>query len=100
MEVSGHREVTVLTLNVYFGTDLGPAFGAQDLTELIETLGKLWAEVQATDIPGRAASVARQIAASAPDLVGLQEIALWSMGTPGAMAPKYDFLLLILDALQ
>ena len=96
----GHREVTVLTLNVYFGTDLGPAFGAQDLSELIETLGKLWAEVQATDIPGRAVSVAHQIAASAPDLVGLQEIALWSVGTPGAMAPKYDFLLLILEALQ
>ncbi len=97
---AGHREITVMTLNVYFGTDLGPAFGAKDFAELIATLGKIWSEVQATDIPLRAESIARQIAISAPDLVGLQEIALWSTGTPGAMAPKYDFLLLVLDALQ
>ncbi len=97
---SGPRDVTVLTLNVYFGTDLGPAFGAKDFPGLIETLGKLWAEVQATDIPARAVSIAHQIAASAPDLVALQEIALWSAGAPGTMAPKYDFLLLVLQALQ
>ena len=89
-----------MTLNLYFGTDLGPAFGAKDFPELIGTLGKLWSEVQATDIPARATSIAHQIATSAPDLVGLQEIALWSAGTPGAMAPKYDFLLLVLEALR
>ncbi len=97
---AGHRELTILTLNIYFGTDLGPAFGAKDFPDLIATLGKLWAEVQATDIPARAASIARQIAMGAPDLVALQETALWSTGTPGAMAPKYDFLLLVLEALQ
>jgi len=97
---TGHREVTVMTMNVYFGTDLGPAFGAKDFPELIGTIARLWNEVQATDIPARATSIALEIAASAPDLVGLQEIAQWSTGTPGAMSPKYDFLLLVLEALQ
>ena len=89
-----------MTMNVYFGTDLGPAFGAKDFPELIGTIAKLWNEVQASDIPARATSIAHEIAASAPDLVGLQEIAQWSTGTPGAMSPKYDFLLLVLEALQ
>lgn len=98
--VAGHREIAVMTLNVYFGTDLGPLFGAKDLPELIEAVAKAWAEVLATDIPARAASIAREIAASKPDLVGLQEVVQWSTGTAGAMSPRLDFLLLILEALR
>jgi endonuclease/exonuclease/phosphatase family metal-dependent hydrolase len=97
---SGHREVTVMTLNVYFGTDLGPVFAAKDLPQLVETLAKMWAQIEATDIPARAASIAREIAAAKPDLVGLQEVAQWSVGAPGAMTVKFDFLLLILEALR
>jgi endonuclease/exonuclease/phosphatase family metal-dependent hydrolase len=98
--VAGHREVTVMTLNVYFGTDLGPLFGAKDPPELIEAVAKAWAEVLATDIPARAASIAHEIAACEPDLVGLQEVIQWSTGTAGAMSPNFDFLLLILEALR
>ena len=96
----GIREVTVMTLNVYFGTDLGALFAAKDLPELIEAVAKAWAEVQATDIPARAASIAHEIAAAQPDLVGLQEVVQWSTGLPGAMSPRFDFLLLILEALR
>lgn len=97
---SGHREVTVMTLNVYFGTELDPLFAAKDLPQLIEAVAKAWAEVQATDIPARATSIAHQIAAAKPDLVGLQEVAQWSTGAPGAMSSRFDFLLLILEALR
>jgi endonuclease/exonuclease/phosphatase family metal-dependent hydrolase len=96
----GHREMTVMTLNVYFGTDLSPVFTVTDLPGLIVTIARMWEEVLATDIPARARSIAHQIAAAAPDLVGLQEIARWSTGTPGAMSVSHDFLLLILEALQ
>jgi endonuclease/exonuclease/phosphatase family metal-dependent hydrolase len=96
----GHREVSVMTFNVYFGTDLAPVFAARSLPELADTIANLWAGVQATDIPARAASIAHEIAAATPDLVGLQETALWSTGTPGAMSPRLDFLLLILEALR
>src|SRR6202167_2633495 len=97
---SGHRELTVMTLNVYFGTDLAPVFAAKNLPELVETVAKLWAQVEATDIPARAAGIAHEIAAAKPDLVGLQEVAQWSTGAPGAMSSKFDFLLLILEALR
>jgi endonuclease/exonuclease/phosphatase family metal-dependent hydrolase len=102
MEASaqGHREVTIMTLNVYFGTDLNQVFAANDLPQLIEIVAKMWKEVQATDIPARAASIAHQIAAAVPDLVNLQEIARWSTGTPGALSVRHDFLPLILEALQ
>lgn len=96
----GHRELTVMTLNAYFGTELDPLFAAKDLPELIEAVAKAWVEVQATDIPARAISIAHEIAAAKPDLVGLQEVAQWSTGTPGAMSSRFDFLLLILEALQ
>ncbi len=97
---SGHNDVTVMTMNVYFGVELDPLFVAKNLPELIDTVAGIWAHVQATDIPARATSIAREISATAPDLVGLQEIALWSLGTRGAMSPRFDFLLLILEALQ
>jgi endonuclease/exonuclease/phosphatase family metal-dependent hydrolase len=96
----GHREITVMTLNVYFGTDLRPLFVARDLPELIEAVATAWTQVKATDIPARARKIADEIVAAAPDLVGLQEIAKWSAGTPGAMSPRFDFLLLILEALR
>lgn len=89
-----------MTLNVYFGTDLGPLFAAKDLPELTEAVAKAWAEVRATDIPARAASIAHEIASARPDVLGLQEIVQWSTGAPGAMSPKFDFLLLILEALR
>jgi len=97
---SGHLDVTVMTLNVYFGVDLGPVFAAKDLPELVETVAKIWTRVEATDIPARATSIAHEIAAAEPDLVGLQEVALWSAGMPGAMSAKFDFLLFILEALR
>jgi len=89
-----------MTVNVYFGTDLGVLFAAKDLPELLEAVGNVWAEVQATDIPGRAASIAHEIASATPDVVSLQEVVQWSTGAPGAMSPKFDFLLLILEALR
>jgi endonuclease/exonuclease/phosphatase family metal-dependent hydrolase len=97
---SNHRELTVMTLNVYFGTDLGPLFDARDLSELMASVLAAWSEVQATDIPARAAVIADEIVNAAPDIIGLQEIARWSTGTPGAMSPRFDFLLLILSALR
>jgi len=102
MEVSSprDREVTILTLNVYFGAELAPVYGARDFPELVATVAKIWEHVLAGDIPARAKSLAHQIAAAAPDVVGLQEIARWSIGTPGAMSVRHDFLLLILEALE
>ncbi|MGO9452456.1 MAG: endonuclease/exonuclease/phosphatase family protein [Candidatus Binataceae bacterium] len=96
----GHHDVTVMTMNVYLGVELGSVFAARDFPELIDNVAGVWAHVQRSDIPARAVSLAREIAAAAPDLLGLQEIVQWSVGTPGAMLPRLDFLSLILEALR
>jgi hypothetical protein len=92
--------LTVMTLNVYFGCEFGALFAAAGLPEFIAAVGELWRQAEASEIPARCRSIAHEIAAGKPDLVALQEVARWSTGTPGAMAVKYDFLRLILEALR
>jgi endonuclease/exonuclease/phosphatase family metal-dependent hydrolase len=55
-------------------------------------------EVSASDPPRRMARVADEIAAQRPDLVGLQEAALWEIQTPTGQI-TYDFVALIRNAL-
>ena len=89
-----------MTYNVYFGADLEPVYAARSPSELIEASRRVWTEVQASNIPERAAHIAHQIAMAKPDLVGLQEIAQWSTGRFGAMSVRYDFLESILRSLR
>ncbi len=94
--------VTVMTRNLYLGGDImrpldamqglppeqqGPAFVAANTT--------LRAIVDQTNFPLRSRRLALEIAATQPDLIGLQEVALWRRGpldgTP-ATTVDYDFL--------
>ncbi len=89
-----------MTYNVYFGTDLLPILRATTEAQLVAAVGAAWAEVVASDIPERAASIAKEIANSEPELVGLQEVAQWSTGpSPDSTTVQYDFLQLILNSL-
>ena len=69
---------TVYTQNLYLGGDTGPLFSL-DLTDpasipaLIAATAGFYADVQASDIPGRAAEFANEIQRRRPDVVGLQE---------------------------
>jgi endonuclease/exonuclease/phosphatase family metal-dependent hydrolase len=100
------RKVTVMSRNLYFGADLAPAIGARSLPEFIGAVTGIFAMVQASDIPGRAGTLAEEIAATQPDLIGLQEVALWRSQLPPDFVPvpnathvEFDFLTLLLDAL-
>ena len=99
------RQVTVMTQNLYLGTDLGPIFAAPNLPALFAAVGAGWNQVQANDFPARAQALADQIAAASPDLVGLQEATLFRTDVPpdGSQTPAetvaYDFRQLLLDAL-
>jgi endonuclease/exonuclease/phosphatase family metal-dependent hydrolase len=93
-------DLTVMTVNVYFGCEFGALFAAGGLPQFIAAVGELWRQAEASDIPARARRIAHEIAAVKPDLVALQEVVQWSTGAPGAMAIKYDFLRLILEALR
>jgi len=77
-------DVTVMTRNIYLGGNIFRPIGAPDIAEFERRAGELWAEVQSTDFVGtRAALLAREIRRTKPDLVGLQEVAVWRRGPDG-----------------
>jgi endonuclease/exonuclease/phosphatase family metal-dependent hydrolase len=102
---AGHRQVTVMSQNLYLGTDLGPIFAAPSVPALLTAVGAGWAQVQANDFPARAEAVADEIADAKPDLVGLQEAMLYRTDFPPdgpatpAGAVAYDFVAILVDAL-
>jgi endonuclease/exonuclease/phosphatase family metal-dependent hydrolase len=100
------REITVMTRNLFLGTDLQPIFAATTLPALAGAAGAGWAQVQANNFPTRAEALADEIAASVPDLVGLQEAMLFRTDVPadGPATPAetvaYDFVGLLVDELS
>jgi len=102
----GKRHITVMTQNLYLGTDLNPIFAAPSLPALFAAVGAGWAQVQANDFPARAQVIADEIASAKPDLVGLQEATLYRTDVPpdGPATPAetvaYDFLNLLVNALD
>jgi len=89
----GH-EASVMTRNLYLGADLGPAIAATTPDELSAANGQILREVVHNDFPTRAKGLAQELLAEKPDLVGLQEVALWQT-TPlsAAVTPVgYDYL--------
>jgi endonuclease/exonuclease/phosphatase family metal-dependent hydrolase len=98
------RGLTVMTRNLYLGTDLSEIFAAQSQSELLFKVGGALADVQDSRPQARMEAIAGEIADARPDLVGLQEVALWQTGPFLDPAPAtdtaYDFLQLLLDALE
>ncbi|MGH8571986.1 MAG: endonuclease/exonuclease/phosphatase family protein, partial [Gammaproteobacteria bacterium] len=77
-------DVTVMTRNIYLGGNIFHPIGSADLAEFERKAGELWAEVQGTDFVGtRARLLAREVKRTRPDLIGLQEVALWRRGPDG-----------------
>lgn len=90
--------VKVMTRNMDAGTDFGffianlqtdPALGVQQTLQ----------EVLKNDFPARAWQLAKEIASTKPDLVGLQEVTVWSLPTAGGTV-TIDQLELLLQALS
>lgn len=102
--------VNVMTRNLYLGADLTPAIESKSTGEFIEANGAIFRQVEATNFPVRAKGLAKEILDNRPDLVGLQEVALWRTappslgpvfsGKPEATTVKYDFLKLLLAQLN
>jgi endonuclease/exonuclease/phosphatase family metal-dependent hydrolase len=112
---NGGKKVTVMTRNLFLGADLSPAIGAASIPEAIDGAGVIWNEFQSTKFPERAVSLAREIDTAKPDLVGLQEVALWRKQDPSdggappispipgatpATTVEQDFLAILLQELQ
>ncbi len=111
--------VTVMTRNLYLGTDINrpveaalaaQAAGAtpqQVVAALAVATHVSRTIVDQTDFPTRSRLLAAEITRTEPDLVGLQEVALWrsgpleldKVGVPNATTVDYDFLEILLDDL-
>jgi endonuclease/exonuclease/phosphatase family metal-dependent hydrolase len=97
------REVKVATYNMYLGAELLDIFLSTSPEQLVAEVGEAYLDVQAGLPEERIDEISDQIASSAPDVVGLQEVALWRIGAPGdpasAETVAYDFLQMLLDSL-
>jgi len=76
-------KVTVMTRNLYLGADLIPLVTAKDQQEFEQIAGTIWQTVQANDFPARAKLVAAEVKAKKPDVIGLQEAAIWRKSPDG-----------------
>ena len=103
------RAITVMTRNLYLGADLTPVMGAASPEQIPAAVGEAWNRIVLNDFPARADAIAREIQSTRPDVVGLQEVAKFRIQSPGdflagnpkaATAVEYDYLMLLLDALQ
>jgi endonuclease/exonuclease/phosphatase family protein len=76
----GHQ-LTVMTRNLYLGADLSPALNATDVNGAVDAAFQIEQQVHRTQFPTvRAALLANEIKKRKPDIVGLQEAALWRTG--------------------
>jgi endonuclease/exonuclease/phosphatase family metal-dependent hydrolase len=99
-----------MTRNLFLGADLRPALHSADLDGLLVAAGDVLDQVRVTDMPRRAVGLAAEIRRRRPDLVGLQEVALWRLGPldveaalrqrPSAQTVLQDFLGLLLGELN
>ncbi len=90
-----HRFITVMTRNLDTGTDFGPVFMATTPAQFLGAAADIYQEVLASRPVERAKGIAREIAATKPDLVSLQEVSLWRTGplfTPPATTVTIDQL--------
>jgi len=98
-----------MTRNLYLGANLTPAIGAPSLEALAAANGQILREVTHNDFPTRAEGLAEEIIEQKPDLVGLQEVALWRTAPPSvfvlqtgpsAETVHYDYLAELLAELN
>lgn len=92
--------VTVMTRNLFLGADLIPLATAHKGPEFEKAAGATLAEVRAGQPKQRMKLVAREIARSRADLVGLQEVSIWRTGKKGSSRPARHVIVDYLKVLQ
>ena len=100
--------LTVMTYNVYVGANMEGLISITNLAEVPAAVADVYTKAITSDFPSRAAGVAASIKAYQPHIIGLQEISLIRMQSPGdrltggepAEEVVLDFLEILMSALQ
>ena len=100
-------QLTAMTYNLFQGSELTDAISATTPAQLLAAVAKDYGQVQATNFPERAQAIAAQAESTSPDLIGVQEAALWQTGAPSVTYPppppttvSYDFVKILVAALN
>jgi endonuclease/exonuclease/phosphatase family metal-dependent hydrolase len=102
-------QVRAVTQNLYIGADIFRIFDAQTPEDIPFVVAGILETVFETDFPERAEALADQIERTNPHLVGLQEVSLIRVQSPGdflignpqpAETVLFDYLDILLDALE
>lgn len=75
-------ELTVMTRNLYVGTDVDRLIGVTDPNQIPFIVADIWELLLENDAEDRMAAVAAEIAAHRPHLVGLQEVSIFRTQDP------------------
>ena len=101
--------LTVMTYNVYIGSSAGELLATTNPAEIPAKVAETYRNVLQSDVPARAAAIARIVKESQPHVIGLQEMALIRRQDPAdsllnpqpnAEEVALDFLALLQGALQ
>lgn len=104
----GADHITVMTMNLYVGTDVHPILSAQNPAQIPLLVALAFQELLSTNFFERAEAIADQIQYTRPHLIGLQEVSLIRVQSPGdavvggstpATVVLFDYLDILLDAL-
>ena len=101
--------ILVMTQNVYYGFDTDPLLAAQNPDDIPILVAQAFQQLLSTDFQERAEAIAGEIAQKRPHLIGLQEVALIRIQSPGdavfggtvpAETVLFDYLDILLHALH
>lgn len=102
----GNANITVMTRNLYLGTDLIPIATSPTLDAFKANATAGFNQVKATNFPARSKLIAKEVKQTKPDLIGLQEASLWRTGpsdgstAPNATKVEFDYVKLLTKALK
>ncbi len=105
---AGSPALDVMTYNVYVGAPINDLLLVEDPNEIPFEAARLFGIVQQTNFPERAQAIVDQIERIYPHAIGLQEISLYRIQSPGdflignptpATTPVLDFLGILMQAL-
>jgi endonuclease/exonuclease/phosphatase family metal-dependent hydrolase len=105
----GLENITVMTRNIYVGTNVDAVLGAQSPEEVPVLVAQAFQTLLSTDFRERAQTLADEIEQNSPHLIGLQEVSTIRTQSPGdaviggttpAENVLFDYLAILMEALQ